>query len=807
VSEQKHITLPVTGMTCANCVLSVERNLKKEKGVDSAMVNLSSERASVSYDPQLTNLDQLVQRIQRAGYGIASGEAQFLIPKMTDATDARNLEAWLQKMEGISDVQVNPVNNRVSLRYIPTLMDSHEIQQKLVKAGYDATLLDEEKAVDAEAKAREAEIQSQKRYLIIGLIFTVPLFLLSMGGDFGLLPAAIAHASWLRWVMLVLATPVQFYVGWQYYLGGWKSIRNGAANMDVLVAMGSSAAYLYSIFVVLGFAPGHVYFETSAVIITLIKLGKYLEVRAKGRTSEAIKKLMGLQAKTATIIRDNTEVSIPVEDVRVGDELVVRPGEKIPVDGVVLSGDSQVDESMISGESLPVSKHVGDLVIGATLNRSGYFHFRAEKVGKETALAQIIKLVEEAQGSKAPIQQLTDRISAVFVPAIILIALITFFVWLFLVPSTADLSPFTRALIHAIAVLVIACPCAMGLATPTAVMVGTGRGAEMGILIKSGEALEHAGHLTTVLFDKTGTITRGQPQVTDVILLNQQISKDEILRLAASVEKGSEHPLGEAIVASANEKELMLTDPQNFSSVTGRGVSALIDEKQIHVGNELWMDENQFQHEALSGSLQTLRMDGKTAMVVTVDGTITGVIGVADTLKENSAAAIKAIKQLGLKVAMVTGDHHMTANAIASQLELDNVFAEVLPGDKASIVSRLQEQGEVVAMVGDGINDAPALAKADVGIAIGTGTDVAIASAPVVLISGDVLHVVKAIQLSRKTLKTIRQNLFWAFFYNILLVPAAAVGLMNPMLAAAAMAFSSIFVVTNSLRLRKILSN
>jgi P-type Cu+ transporter len=806
VSEQKHITLPVTGMTCANCVLSVERNLKKEKGVDTATVNLSSERAVVSFDPTLTTLDLLVQRVQRAGYGIASGEAQFLVPNLSDATDARNLEAVLQKIEGISDIQVNAVNNRVSLHYIPTILDAHEVEQRIRKAGFEVTLLDEEKAADAEAKAREAEIQTQKRLLIIGLIFTIPLFILSMGGDFGLLPVIIADAAWLPWAMLVLATPVQFYVGWQYYVGGWKSIRNGAANMDVLVAMGSSVAYFYSIAVVLGFAPGHVYFETAAVIITLIKLGKYLEARAKGRTSEAIKKLMGLQAKMATVIRDGKEESIPVEDVQKGDELVVRPGEKIPVDGVLLSGESQIDESMISGESLPVAKQVGDHVIGATLNRSGYFHFRAEKVGKETALAQIIKLVEEAQGSKAPIQQLTDRISAIFVPTIIGIALITFFVWLFLIPPAADITPFTRALIRAIAVLVIACPCAMGLATPTAVMVGTGRGAEMGVLIKSGEALERAGHLTTVLFDKTGTITRGQPQVTDVFLLQQNLSEDEILRLAASVEKGSEHPLGEAIVASANEKELLLNDPQNFSSVTGRGVSAVIDEKEIHVGNQRWMDELNYTHEELSATLQMLRQEGKTAMVVAVGGEIAAVIGVADTLKENSAEAIRAIKRLGLKVAMVTGDHQVTANAIAAQLELDNVFAEVLPGDKASIVAQLQEQGEVVAMVGDGINDAPALAKSDVGIAIGTGTDVAIASAPVVLISGDVQHVVKAILLSRKTLKTIRQNLFWAFFYNILLVPAAAIGIMNPMLAAAAMAFSSVFVVTNSLRLKNVLS-
>ncbi|MBI9047987.1 MAG: copper-translocating P-type ATPase [Anaerolineaceae bacterium] len=806
MTEQKHITLPVTGMTCANCVLSVERNLKKDKGVNAATVNLSSERAVISYDPQLTDLNQLLGRVQRAGYGIASGEAQFLVPKLTDIADAHRVENILEKVDGITDVGVNAVNARISLHYIPTIIDPREIEQAIRKTGFSATLIGEEQAADAEAKAREMEIQAQKRLLIVGLIFTIPLFLLSMSGDLGLLPKSLAHSAWLPWIMLALATPVQFYVGWQYYVGGLKSIRNGAANMDVLVAMGSSVAYFFSIAVVLGLAPGHHYFETAAVIITLIKLGKYLEARAKGRTSEAIKKLMGLQAKMATVLRDGQEVSITIEDVQRGDELIVRPGEKIPVDGVLISGESQVDESMISGESLPVEKSIGDAVIGATMNRSGYFHFRAEKVGKETALAQIIKLVEEAQGSKAPIQRLTDSISAVFVPVIIAIAVLTFVVWLLFIPVSGEMDALTRALIRAIAVLVIACPCAMGLATPTAVMVGTGRGAEMGVLIKSGEALERAGHLSTVLFDKTGTITRGQPQVTDILLLNQGISKDELLRFAASVEKGSEHPLGEAIVASANEQGLALSDPQSFLSVTGRGVSADINGRSVHVGNEIWMEENQFQHSALSGALQSLRLDGKTAMVVAVDGDIGGVIGVADTLKPNSAEAIRELKQMGLKVNMVTGDHQVTANAIASQLALDEVFAEVLPGDKASIVAKLQEQGEVVAMVGDGINDAPALAKADVGIAIGTGTDVAIASAPIVLISGDVQHVVKAILLSRRTLKTIRQNLFWAFFYNVLLVPAAAIGWMNPMLAAGAMAFSSIFVVTNSLRLRNVLN-
>ncbi len=805
MSEQKHITLPITGMTCANCVLSVERSLKKEKGVDSATVNLSSERAVVSFDPQLTTLTGLLQRIEKAGYGIANGEADFLIPQLADAADVRRLENAMQQVEGVSDTRINLASGKVLVKYIPTLMDPKDLEKVFQKIGFQATLLGNESAADAEAAARDAEIKTQWKFLMVGLVFTLPLFLLSMSADLGFLPMEMRHATWLGWVMLVLATPVQFFVGWQYYVGGYKSIRNGAANMDVLVAMGSSAAYFYSILVVLGWIPGHVYFETAAVIITLIKLGKYLEVKAKGRTSEAIKKLMGLQAKTATVLIDGVEQAIPVEDVHKGYEIIVRPGEKIPVDGVILSGETLVDESMISGESLPVSKKIGDTVIGATLNRSGYFHFRAEKVGKDTALAQIIKLVEEAQGSKAPIQQLTDRISAVFVPAIIVIALLTFTIWFLWIPIAVNQDSLTRAVIRAIAVLVIACPCAMGLATPTAVMVGTGRGAEMGVLIKSGEALERAGRLTTVLFDKTGTLTRGQPEVTDVLVFDRSLNENELLRLAASVEKGSEHPLGEAIVASANLRELALSDPQSFATVTGRGVSAQIDGKAVYVGNEQWMEESGYEVSTLKDALSSLRKDGKTAMSVAVDGRIAGVIGVADTLKENSADVIHQLQKMGLKVNMVTGDHQLTADAIARKLSLNAVFAEVLPGQKADIVSQLQAKGAVVAMVGDGINDAPALAKADVGIAIGTGTDVAIASAPVVLISGDVQHVVKAILLSRRTLKTIKQNLFWAFFYNILLVPAAAMGWLNPMLAAGAMAFSSIFVVTNSLRLRNYL--
>jgi Cu+-exporting ATPase len=613
------------------------------------------------------------------------------------------------------------------------------------------------------------------------------------------------HSNWPKWVMFALATPVQFYVGRQYYIGAYKSLRNGSANMDVLVAMGSSAAYLYSIPIVLGLLPGHVYFETAAVIITLIKLGKYLEAKAKGRTSEAIKKLINLRATTARVIRDGKEIEIPTDEVTIGDYVLVRPGEKVPVDGVVIEGRSTIDESMLTGESMPVDKKPGDIVIGATLNKVGLIRFEATKVGKETALAQIIKLVEEAQGSKAPIQKLVDKISSVFVPAVIGIAVVTFLVWFIAVPPVVDaeISQFTRALIKMIAVLVIACPCAMGLATPTAVMVGTGLGAEQGILFKSSEALERAGNLNVVVLDKTGTITRGQPAVTDIEVINFPDGEEELLRLAASVEKGSEHPLGEAILTEANQRGLNLSDPLGFQAHVGSGVVAQVDGKQIAVGNLRMANELNWKIDELHAKIQKLQDEAKTVMLVAIDGSVHGCIAVADMLKTGSKEAIDALKAMNLKTVMITGDNQQTANAVAEQVNMDQVIAEVLPADKIEKVKQLQMDGAVVAMVGDGINDAPALAQADVGMAIGTGTDVAMASAPVVLMGGDLSGVPKAIRLSRLTLSTIKQNLFWAFIYNIILIPAAAMGYLNPMLAAGAMAFSSVFVVSNSLRLRR----
>ncbi len=800
----RQVVLPVTGMTCANCAATIERNLKKEKGVQSAIVNLSSERAIIEFDPQLTALSDLLGRVQKAGYGVATGKIDFFVKEIEDQIRLNRLEQKLQSREGVQKVTLNVVNGHLEIEFIPTLIGVSELRQAIASMGFS---LVEVKGADEDLErlAHEREISHQLTLLKVGLLFTIPLFVFSMARDFNLLPHAIAHADWANVLMWVLASPVQFYVGWQYYVGAYKAIRNGAANMDVLISMGSSAAYIYSAFVTVGLLEGHVYFETSAVIITLIKLGKYLEARAKGQTGEAIRKLIALKPKKARLLKNGEEIEISVEDVQVGDILLVKPGEKIPVDGIVIDGYSSVDESMLTGESLPVEKNIGSSVYGATLNKMGYLKIEALKVGKNTALAQIIRMVEEAQGSKAPIQKLADRVSAIFVPIVILIATGTFVFWYWIAPRIMQPNGdfLESAIIHAVAVLVIACPCAMGLATPTAVMVGSGKGAESGILIKNGEALERAGRVTNVIFDKTGTLTKGQPQVTDIMLIDSQNDETEFLYMVGSLEKVSEHPLGEAVVAEATRRGIVLSEPDRFEALAGNGVKGEVDGHTVIVGNERMIEKYGGQLDGYQAEIERLQKEAKTPLYVLIDGKIAGIIAVADMLKDEARQVVNALREMGLAVGMITGDHQRVATAIGEKIGIDYVLAEVLPSDKALQVKRLQEEGKKVAMVGDGINDAPALAQADVGIAIGSGTDVAIASAPIVLMGNDLMGVVRSIRLSRLTLKTIKQNLFWAFIYNILLIPAAAMGLLSPILAAAAMALSSVFVVTNSLRLKQ----
>jgi Cu+-exporting ATPase len=817
MSEEKQMTLPVMGMTCANCVASVERNAKKADGVNDAVVNFASEKVMLTYDPTVTQPQEVIDRIHRAGYEVPTTTSELAILGMTCANCAASVERALNKVDGVLEATVNYASEKATVRYIVGTAGRADLVAAVRKAGYDVVEAEgEDELEDAEAAARQAEIRHQERRLKVGILFTTPLLVLSMGRDMGLL-GEWSHATWVNWLFFALATPVQFYVGWDYYVGAYKSLRNRSANMDVLVAMGSSAAYFYSVAVLIALTMGstalgeHVYFETSATIITLIVLGKLLEARAKGRTSEAIKKLMGLRPKTARVLRNGEQKDIPIEEVVVGDTVIVRPGEKIPVDGQVIDGRSAVDESMITGESLPVDKAVGDEVIGATINKQGLLTIEATRVGKETALAQIITLVEQAQGSRAPIQRQVDRVAARFVPAVLIAAALTFSVWM---TATGD---FTTALIRMIAVLVIACPCAMGLATPTSIMVGVGKGAENGILFKNSAALEQAHKITAVVLDKTGTITKGALAVTDVVTSSQpSLPDDELLRLAASAEQGSEHPLGEAIVRQAGELGLALSVPAAFQAMAGFGIAADVDGYKVLLGNRRLMQQEQVALNGLEPRAEQLQNEAKTAMWLSVDGQASALIAVADTIKDDSKEAIEALHGLGLTVAMITGDNEATAQAIAAEVGVDRVMAEVLPGDKADQVARLQEEGYVVAMVGDGINDAPALAQSDVGIAIGTGADVAMEAADVTLMRGDLSSVPKAIKLSHATMRNIKQNLGWAFGYNVALIPIAAGVLapfdwapdflrqLNPMLAAAAMAFSSISVVSNALRLRRV---
>lgn len=786
------LSFKVGGMTCAACSARVEKGLRGLEGVVNANVNLVAEKATLEIDPAVIQFPQVKAKVEDLGYQVFGGKkAELKLVGMTCAACAARIDKKLNSLPGVYGAGVNLATERATFVFDPGQISIKEIEKAVDDLGYQAFAVDDE-AVDREKEARENEISYQKRRLVLSAVLSAPLLLTMIFEWLGIkLPLSM---DMMHWISFILATPVQFYAGFQFYKGAYKALKNGSANMDVLVSLGTLSAYFYSIVLFIQ-SSMHSYFEVSAVLITLVILGKTLEARAKGKTSEAIKKLIGLQAKTARVIRDGSEQDIPLEDVETGDLVLVRPGEKIPVDGEVIEGSSSVDESMLTGESIPVSKHPGDTVIGATINKNGALKFKATKVGKDTALAQIIRLVEEAQGSKAPIQRIADQVSSYFVPVVVVLAIITGIVWYFI---SGD---FSQALVGFVSVLVIACPCALGLATPTAIMVGTGKGAEKGILIKGGEHLEKTHKLTAVVLDKTGTITKGQPDVTDVIAVNGFAEK-EILAIAGSAEKSSEHPLAEAIVKSSQAEGLSLEPVSDFAAIPGHGIQAKVGNRKVLMGNVKLMNTNNVSVTDMLERIQALEAEGKTVMALAIDGVLAGAVAVADTVKEHSAEAIAELQRMGITVYMITGDNKRTAEAIAGQVGITNVLAEVLPENKAQEVERLKNAGYVVGMVGDGINDAPALATADVGMAIGTGTDVAMEAADITLMRGDLRSIVASIKLSKATMGVIKQNLFWALIYNLLGIPLAAFGILSPVIAGTAMALSSVSVVSNSLRLK-----
>ncbi|MCM3442909.1 heavy metal translocating P-type ATPase [Metabacillus halosaccharovorans] len=800
--ELKEAVLPITGMTCASCAVRIEKGLKKVEGVEHANVNFALERTSIKYNPNVVQIDEFKKKINDLGYDVVEEKVELNIIGMTCAACATRIEKGLNKIEGVTKANVNLALESATVEYNPSQTGLNDMLQRVEKLGYKATLKDDQREELVDMKAKELETQQGK--FLFSLILSVPL-LWAMVSHFSFTSFIYLPDMFMNpWVQLALATPIQFIVGKQFYVGAFKALRNKSANMDVLVALGTSAAYFYSLYLsIVSIGNGshmvELYYETSAVLITLIILGKLFEVRAKGRSSEAIKKLMGLQAKTATVVRNGVEQEVALEDVVVGDFLLVKPGEKVPVDGEIIEGRSALDESMLTGESVPVDKTVGDIVIGSTINKNGFLKVKATKVGRDTALAQIIKVVEEAQGSKAPIQRLADQISGIFVPIVVGIAVLTFFVW-FIWVAPGD---FAEALEKLIAVLVIACPCALGLATPTSIMAGSGRAAEFGVLFKGGEHLEMTHRLTTILLDKTGTVTNGTPVLTDV-LVEQGVNEHQFLQLVGTAEKQSEHPLAEAIVAGIKERNIELTEVEEFEAIPGYGIKAKVNGRVLLAGTRKLMQQHSIKIEQALRTMEQLEEKGKTAMLIAIDNQYAGIVAVADTIKETSKEAVKRLKDMGLNVVMITGDNKRTAKAIAKEAGIDSVVAEVLPEGKAEEVKKLQEQGKIVAMVGDGINDAPALAIADIGMAIGTGTDIAMEAADITLIRGDLNSIADAIFMSKKTIRNIKQNLFWAFAYNALGIPIAALGFLAPWLAGAAMAFSSVSVVLNALRLQRV---
>jgi len=812
----KKATIGITGMTCASCAKAVERSVRKTDGIIAADVNIATEKLTVEFDDTKTDLEKIREAVVKAGYGVQGdneSKREIILPisGMTCAACVRAVERAIGKLEGINEVSVNLATEKAKIVYDPSKIRISQIKDAVAKAGYKVLDIETWQQADYEKAGREKESKTLWKKFILSIIFTVPLLYVAMGPMIGLpLPDIISpHMNPLNFglVQLILVIPT-IIAGYKFYTVGFSRLFRREPNMDSLIAVGTSAAFIYGIYAIIQILNGNneyahdMYFESAGVIISLILLGKFLESVTKGRTSEAIKKLMGLTPKTAVVIHDGKEMVIPIEEVEVGDIILVKPGEKIPVDGEVIEGRTSVDESMLTGESIPVEKNPGDTVIGASINKNGTIKFKATKVGKDTALAQIIKLVEDAQGSKAPIAKMADIIAGYFVPVVIAIAVISGLAWFI------SGQPVIFSLTIFISVLVIACPCALGLATPTAIMVGTGKGAEYGVLIKSGEALETAHKIKTIVFDKTGTITEGKPVVTDIITTGP-VDLTELLRLSASAEKGSEHPLGEAIVNEAKAKDLELINVDSFEAIPGHGIEVAIEGKKMLLGNKKLMDDRKIEI-SLQKESDKLAEEGKTPMYVAIDDRLAGIIAVADVMKPGSKRAIEVLHNMGIEVAMITGDNKRTAEAIARQAGIDRVLAEVLPQDKANEIKKLQAEGKKVAMVGDGINDAPALAQADIGIAIGSGTDVAMESADIVLMRSDLMDVPTAIQLSKRTIRNIKQNLFWAFAYNSAGIPIAAgllylMGgpLLNPMIAAAAMAFSSVSVLTNALRLKK----
>ena len=792
MAEKKHVSLNISGMTCAACSNRIEKVLNRMDGVE-ANVNLTTEKASVDYQQDKTSLDDITNRIESIGYGVVYEKSDLDITGMTCAACSNRIEKVLNKTDGVKSATVNLTTENAMIEYNPGVIDERDIIDRIGNLGYGA---EPKQSSEDKISRKDSELKKMKWKVIIASLLSLPLLVTMLDHLFGMsLPAIFMNP----WFQLAFATPVQFILGWQFYVGAYKNLKNFTANMDVLVVMGTTAAFGFSLYQTYLWMTGavehpHLYFEASAIIITLILFGKYLETRAKSETTGAISKLLDMQAKEARVVRDGTEFMIPVEDVRVNDVLIVKPGEKFPLDGELVHGRTSVDESMLTGESIPVEKETGDSVIGATMNQNGTVNLKVTKTGKNTALAGIIKVVEEAQGNKAPIQRMADIISGYFVPIVIVIALVTFTVWYFFA-SPGNLEP---ALVAAISVLVIACPCALGLATPTSIMVGTGKGAENGILYKGGEHLEKTHQVDVVVLDKTGTITNGTPEVTDFS------GDDAALQLLASAENGSEHPLASAITSYAKEKNIELSDAAEFAAIPGHGIRALIDGREVLVGTRKLMTEENINITSIEEDMQQFEYDGKTAMIVAVDGELRGTVAVLDTVKSTAKQAVEEMHEEGIEVIMLTGDNTRTAEAIGREVGIDAVIAEVLPEQKAEEIRKIQGSGKVVAMVGDGVNDAPALALADVGIAMGTGTEVAIEAADLTILGEDLTLIPRAINLSHKTIKNIKQNLFWAFAYNTLGIPIAALGFLAPWVAGAAMAFSSVSVVANALRLKRV---